>query len=562
MATSFLLSPVQNALMADPIMLYELMGSPVWEEHDWVFEEDPKPLEDRELHDMRIVLNLLVTPLRKQGLFDSDIAREFGKTLHFLKLNESAYQHRHIDQTAKEAYDGAIHGVNLIASDLIEVQNIINFRDRIDAVSVRLMIQGRMAFSLEDQAAVQRAKDLFEMVEKYPEPDTLIERVANQLRIIDQLKNKWRWRDRVTPILLTLIEEVKKGIALASSQEELEPWFEAVVAMKPYVNEAGKVARNIFEKDILNPNKDGFTARLRIEKQNRTEPEGIKGAVFYKGSDENPYDEIGGMDDQIALMREMIEWPLLQPEVFEMLNIKPLKGFLLVGPPRSGKTSIARAVAKASGVKFYAVNGPKLVEGSIGDGEAAIRKMFEDARDNEPAIIFIDEIDAIGAQRSSGNDMISGDKAYNSTLAALLAGMDGFEDRGRVIVIAATNRPDILDSALRAAGRFDRELMIGYPDEKGRLDILKIHTRKKPLATDVDLEAIARKTERYVGADLEALTNDAAMIALREVKRRAKNPKGKLSEEEIRSLKITRLHFAQALKDFIPAKNRDGRKVV
>ncbi|MEM3829977.1 MAG: CDC48 family AAA ATPase, partial [Conexivisphaerales archaeon] len=222
------------------------------------------------------------------------------------------------------------------------------------------------------------------------------------------------------------------------------------------------------------------------------------------------YEDIGGLDDAVAKIREMVEIPLRHPEIFMRLGIEPPKGVLLYGPPGTGKTLLARAVASESGASFFSINGPEIISKWVGDAEKRLREIFENAEKSAPSIIFIDEIDAIAPKREESTGEVE-----HRVVSQLLTLMDGLKGRGNVIVIAATNRPNAIDPALRRPGRFDREIYIGVPDEKGRLQILKIHTRKVPLDKEVDLEYLARITHGFVGADLEALVKEAAMNAIR-----------------------------------------------
>ena len=224
------------------------------------------------------------------------------------------------------------------------------------------------------------------------------------------------------------------------------------------------------------------------------------------------YDEIGGLDDELDLVREAVELPMAEPELFAELGIEPPTGVLLYGPPGTGKTLIAEAVASAVNAAFYHVSGPEITSKYKGESEERLREIFERARDEAPSIIFFDEIDAVAPERDDGGDM------ENRVVGQLLSLMDGLEARGDVIVIGATNRVDTLDPALRRPGRFDREIEIGVPDESGRREILAIHTSDMPLAEDVDLDRIAARTHGFVGADLKALVTEAAMVALRRVR--------------------------------------------
>jgi len=224
------------------------------------------------------------------------------------------------------------------------------------------------------------------------------------------------------------------------------------------------------------------------------------------------YEDIGGLDEELDQIREMIEMPLSEPERFRELGIDPPSGVLLHGPPGTGKTLIARAVANEVDAYFTTISGPEVVSKYKGESEERLRETFERAEDEAPSIIFIDEIDSIAGARDDDADM------ENRVVAQLLTLMDGLEDRGRVVVIGATNRVDTLDDALRRGGRFDREIEIGVPDEPGRREILDVHTREMPLSDDVDLDGVASQTHGFVGADLATLTTEAAMTALRREK--------------------------------------------
>ncbi len=221
------------------------------------------------------------------------------------------------------------------------------------------------------------------------------------------------------------------------------------------------------------------------------------------------YEDIGGLDEELELVRETIELPLSEPEVFTRLGIDPPKGVLLYGPPGTGKTLIARAVANEVDATFITVDGPEIMSKYKGESEERLRDVFDRASEESPAIVFFDEIDSIAGKRDDGGDV------ENRVVGQLLSLMDGLDARGDVIVIGATNRVDSLDPALRRGGRFDREIEIGVPGEAGRRQILDVHTRRMPLADDVDLDRIASRTHGFVGADIEGLTQEAAMTALR-----------------------------------------------
>ncbi len=226
------------------------------------------------------------------------------------------------------------------------------------------------------------------------------------------------------------------------------------------------------------------------------------------------YSEIGGLDEQIRELREAVEIPLTRPEVFERIGIEPPKGVLLYGPPGTGKTLLAKAVAGQTKTTFIRIVGSELVQKYIGEGARLVRDLFKMAKEKAPSIIFIDELDSIGAKRL--DTATSGDREVQRTLMQLLSEMDGFNTRGNIRIIAATNRPDILDSALLRPGRFDRFIQIPMPSEEARLMILKIHCRKMKLLEDVDLEEIVSLTAGMSGSDLKAIAMEAGMFAVRE----------------------------------------------
>ncbi len=228
------------------------------------------------------------------------------------------------------------------------------------------------------------------------------------------------------------------------------------------------------------------------------------------------YDMIGGLKEQIEEIREVVELPLTDPKRFERLGVEPPKGVLLVGPPGTGKTMLAKAVANRTAATFIRVVGSELVQKYIGEGARLVRELFELAREKAPSIVFIDEIDAIAARRDE--DSTSGEREVQRTMMQLLAEIDGFDPRGDVKVIGATNRPDILDPALLRPGRFDRIIFIPLPDKKGREEIFRIHTAKMRLASDVDFSRLASLTEGATGADIKAICTEAGMFAVKENK--------------------------------------------
>ncbi|MBN1786289.1 MAG: CDC48 family AAA ATPase [Candidatus Methanofastidiosa archaeon] len=263
------------------------------------------------------------------------------------------------------------------------------------------------------------------------------------------------------------------------------------------------------------------------------------------------YDDIGGLSEEINKVREMIELPLKHPELFDRLGIKAPKGVLLRGPPGTGKTLIAKAVASETNTHFININGPEIMSKYYGQSEENLRKVFDEAEKNAPAIIFIDEIDAIAPKRGE----VTGE-VERRVVAQLLALMDGLKSRGKVIVIAATNRPDALDDALRRPGRFDRELEIGVPSADGRKEILQIHTRGMPLSKDIDLNTIAKITYGFVGADLEALCREAAMNTLRKMLPNL-NLDERIPADMLEKIQVTKEDFDVAMKTIEPSAMRE-----
>jgi transitional endoplasmic reticulum ATPase len=265
------------------------------------------------------------------------------------------------------------------------------------------------------------------------------------------------------------------------------------------------------------------------------------------------YEDIGGLTDEVKKIREMVEVPLKHPEVFERLGIEPPKGVLLHGPPGTGKTLLAKAVANESEANFLLLNGPECMSKFYGESEKKLRDLFEEAEKNAPSIIFIDELDAIAPKREDASGEVE-----RRVVSQLLTMMDGLQSRGKVVVIGATNRPNSIDQALRRPGRFDREVEIRAPDKKGRLQILKIHTRGMPLTKDVNLEALANVTHGFVGADISALGKEAAMIVLRKVLPKIELKDGEeIPEEVLKELKVTHKDFEDALKVVRPSAMRE-----
>ncbi|KAL6648350.1 hypothetical protein ACP70R_012574 [Stipagrostis hirtigluma subsp. patula] len=258
--------------------------------------------------------------------------------------------------------------------------------------------------------------------------------------------------------------------------------------------------------------------------------------------DDVGYDDVGGMRKQLGQIRELVELPLRHPQLFKSIGVKPPKGILLYGPPGSGKTLIVRAVANETGAFFFCINGPEIMSKMAGESESNLRKAFEEAEKNAPSIVFIDEIDSIAPKRDKTNGEVE-----RRIVSQLLTLMDGLKARANVIVMGATNRPNSIDPALRRFGRFDREIDIGVPDEVGRLEVLRVHTKNMKLADDVNLEVVAKDTHGYVGADLAALCTEAALQCIREKMDVIDLEDETIDAEILNSMAITNDHLKTAL---------------
>jgi transitional endoplasmic reticulum ATPase len=287
------------------------------------------------------------------------------------------------------------------------------------------------------------------------------------------------------------------------------------------------------------------TAETRLTILNEPAPEG-------KGLPRTTYEDIGGLHEEIQRVREMVELPLRHPELFQRLGIEPPKGVLLHGPPGCGKTLLARAVANESEANFYSINGPEIMSKFYGESEARLREIFQQAQQNAPSIIFVDELDAIAPKREE----VTGE-VERRVVAQLLALMDGLGGRGNVIVIGATNRPQALDPALRRPGRFDREIEISVPDKKGRYEVLQIHTRGMPLSPDVDLPKLSAMTHGYTGADLSALGRETAMKALRRYLPQINLEEERIPPAVLEKMEVTMDDFLGAYKEVTPTAMRE-----
>jgi len=277
-----------------------------------------------------------------------------------------------------------------------------------------------------------------------------------------------------------------------------------------------------------------------------------KPAAGFEGIKRFSYEDIGGLKDELQRLRETIELPLRHPELFQKLGIEPPKGVLLYGPPGTGKTLIAKAVASESGAHFISIAGPEVISKYYGESEQRLREVFEEARENAPSIIFIDELDSIAPRREE----VTGE-VERRVVAQLLTMMDGLEERGQVVVIGATNRVDAIDAALRRPGRFDREIEIGVPGEPDRIDILKIHSRGMPLSEDVSLEVLAQQTHGFVGADIAALAREAAIRALRRYLPDLDLDAEEIPQEILDTLKVYASDFRSAQRDVGPSAMRE-----
>ena len=264
------------------------------------------------------------------------------------------------------------------------------------------------------------------------------------------------------------------------------------------------------------------------------------------------YEEIGGLKGQTKRMREIVELPLRHPEVFNRLGIEPHSGILLYGPPGCGKTLIAKVLASESEANFYSINGPEIMNKYYGETEARLRDIFKEAKENSPSVIFIDEIDAIAPKREEAYGDVE-----KRVVAQLLALMDGLTERGNVIVLGATNRPESVDPALRRPGRFDREIEISVPNVDGRLEILHIHTRGMPLAEDVDLKTLAAELHGYTGADIKSLCREAAMKSLRNYLPEIDMETEKISSDVLQSMRIRLQDFYDAMHEIVPTAMRE-----
>lgn len=325
-------------------------------------------------------------------------------------------------------------------------------------------------------------------------------RLENEVRILQAELNKLRQPPLVSATVIDVLDDGRVIVKSSTGPQFVVNYPESVVGSK--LESGAKVAlnqRTLAVVDILPVSIDPFVQAMNVEE-----------------SPDVTYDDIGGLEVQIAEIRETVELPLLHPELFEKVGIEPPKGVLLCGAPGTGKTLLARAVAHETKATFIRVIGSELVQKFIGEGARIVREIFYMARKRAPSIVFIDELDAVASRRL--DIATSGDREVQRTLMQLLSMLDGFDPRGDVRILAATNRPDILDTALTRPGRFDRIIEFPLPDKEARIQILKIHMRNMSIDSDVDVGLLASKTTDATGADLKAICTEAGMFAIRELR--------------------------------------------
>ncbi|MFC6733783.1 MULTISPECIES: proteasome-activating nucleotidase [unclassified Haladaptatus] len=299
--------------------------------------------------------------------------------------------------------------------------------------------------------------------------------------------------------LATIEDLTDEGVVIKQHGNNQEVFVEVSQQLKDRLEAGDRVAIN-----------DSFGIQTRLEQETDARAQ----AMEVTANPQVSYEDIGGIDDQIREVRETVELPLLDPGQFEEVGIQPPGGVLLYGPPGTGKTMLAKAVANQTDATFIKMAGSELVQKFIGEGSRLVRDLFKLAEEKEPAVIFIDEIDAVASKRTDSKT--SGDAEVQRTMMQLLSEMDGFDDRGDIRIIAATNRYDMLDSAILRPGRFDRLIEVPEPNEEGRLQILQIHTRRMNLVEEIDFETLAAETEGFSGAEIESLSTEAGMFALRD----------------------------------------------
>ncbi|MFX1319450.1 MAG: proteasome-activating nucleotidase [Promethearchaeota archaeon] len=325
-------------------------------------------------------------------------------------------------------------------------------------------------------------------------------RLENEVRILQAELNKLRQPPLVSATVIDVLDDGRVIVKSSTGPQFVVNYPESIIGSQ--LESGAKVAlnqRTLAVVDVLPISIDPFVQAMNVEE-----------------SPDVTYNDIGGLEEQIEEIRETVELPLLHPELFEKVGIEPPKGVLLCGPPGTGKTLLARAVAHETKATFIRVIGSELVQKFIGEGARIVREIFYMARKRAPSIVFIDELDAVASRRL--DIATSGDREVQRTLMQLLSMLDGFDPRGDVRILAATNRPDILDTALTRPGRFDRIIEFPFPDKEARIQILKIHMRNMNIESDVDISLLASKTNSASGADLKAICTEAGMFAIRELR--------------------------------------------
>src|SRR3989454_2217473 len=355
--------------------------------------------------------------------------------------------------------------------------------------------------------------------------------VVRKIKTMDAEKIIIAPLDSIPPIDERYLTESLEGVPLVKGDSIMVPYF------------GGKLS---FQVIGITPVANAVIVTQKTEFHIAAEGETLRGVP------QVAYEDIGGLASEIKKVREMIELPMRHPEIFEKLGVEAPKGVLLFGVPGTGKTLLAKAVANESNAHFISISGPEIMSKFYGESEARLREIFKEARERSPSIIFIDEIDSIAPKREE----VTGE-VERRVVSQLLSLMDGLEARGKVIVIAATNRPNAIDPALRRPGRFDREIEIKVPDKRGRLEILQIHTRNMPLDTDVDQDRVAAVTHGFVGADLEYLCKEAAMKCLRRLLPELNLEDEKLAPEVLNKLIVMMNDFENAVKEVMPSAMRE-----
>ena len=354
-------------------------------------------------------------------------------------------------------------------------------QEKIDALQERLEVLEQQNEEMRDKLLDANAEN-----NKYQQK---LERLSHENKKLKQ-----------SPLFVATVEEINDdGVVIKQHGNNQEALTEVTDEMREDLEAGARVAVNN-SLSVVKRLDDEADVRARV--------------MQVEESPDVGYEDIGGLTEQLTEVRETVELPLESPDLFETVGIDPPSGVLLHGPPGTGKTLMAKAVAKQTNATFIKMAGSELVHKFIGEGAKLVRDLFQVARDHEPAVVFIDEIDAIASKRTDSKT--SGDAEVQRTMMQLLSEMDGFEDRGEVRIIAATNRFDMLDRAILRPGRFDRLIEVPLPDEEGREKIFRIHTREMNVADDVDYESLARSTEEMSGADIKAICTEAGMFAIRE----------------------------------------------